>query len=113
MRGIGLIVALAGIATPALAADRTGYRAIATGDLVTAEKRIVAERRIFPARPELMLNLAAVYRQTGREADARALYASVLAQRSVAMDMPSGTVASSHDIATRALGRPTVQVATR
>ncbi|MES2422156.1 MAG: tetratricopeptide repeat protein [Pseudomonadota bacterium] len=112
------VLATLGAATPALAApsatvDRTGYTAIAAGDLATAEQRIVAERKIFPQRPELMLNLASVYHRTGRESEARALYAAVLARPEVAMDMPSGAVLSSHDIASRALGHQTQQIATR
>ncbi|MEG8043147.1 tetratricopeptide repeat protein [Sphingomonas faeni] len=112
------VLATLGAATPALAAasatvDRTGYTAIAAGDLSTAEQRILAERKIFPQRPELMLNLASVYHRTGRESEARALYAAVLARPAVAMDMPSGAVLSSHDIASRALGHQTQQIATR
>jgi Flp pilus assembly protein TadD len=112
------VLATLGAATPALAApsatvDRTGYTAIAAGDLSTAEQRIVAERKIFPQRPELMLNLASVYHRTGRESEARALYAAVLARPAVAMDLPSGAVLSSHDIASRALGQQTQQIATR
>ena len=50
---------------------------------------------------------------TGREADARALYKRVLERRDIAMDLPSGAVASSHDLARRALGVAPVQIATR
>ena len=95
------------LATPALAADRTGYQAIAAGDFATAAKQIEAERRIFPDRPELMLNLAAAYLRTGRTADARALYRGVLERPAVAMDMPNGAGLSSHDVATRGRSRLT------
>lgn len=112
------VLATLGAATPALAAqsngvDRTGYTAIVSGDLDMAERRLVAERRIFPERPELMLNLASVYHRTGRESAARALYAAVLDRPSVAMDLPSGAVVSSHDLATQALGRQSQLMATR
>ena len=112
------VLTILGTATPALAApsanqDRTGYTAIAAGDLSTAEQRIVAERKIFPQRPELMLNLASVYRRTGRDSEARALYSAVLERPAVAMDLPSGAVVSSHDLASRALARQTQQIATR
>ena len=112
------VLATLGAATPALAApsatvDRTGYRAIAAGDLAAAEQRIVAERRIFPQRPELMLNLASVYARTGRDSEARELYAAVLARPPVALDLPSGAVASSHDLANLALRRQAQQIATR
>jgi len=93
---------MAGAAT---AQDRTGYRAIAAGDLASAEQRIAAERRIFPERPELMLNLATVYGRTGRQADARALYAAVLDRPAVMMDMPNGAIRSSHELATVGITR--------
>lgn len=114
MRAFPLIVlGLSIVATPATAADRTGYSQIAAGNYGAAEQRIVAERRIFPDRPELMLNLAAVYRQTGRTAEAKALYAAVLDRPAVALDLPSGAVVSSHDLAQRALARVSPQIATR
>ncbi|USU04987.1 tetratricopeptide repeat protein [Sphingomonadaceae bacterium OTU29MARTA1] len=101
------------LTTPALAADRTGYQAIAAGDFTAAAKRIEAERRIFPDRPELMLNLAVAYARTGRTSDARALYSEVLQRPEVAMDMPNGAIVSSHDVATRGLSRMTTTLATR
>ncbi|MEG3164235.1 tetratricopeptide repeat protein [Sphingomonas sp. PB2P19] len=114
MRTVPLMaLAMAVAATPALAADRTGYTAIAAGNMTVAEQRIVAERRIFPDRPELMLNLAAVYRNTGRDSQARALYIAVLDRPAVALDTASGAVVSSHDLAQRALARFSTQMATR
>ena len=114
MRYFGLLaLALAGVAAPAVAGDQNGYQAIVSGDLATAERAIVAEQKLYPDRPELMLNLAAVYRRTGRTAEARTLYMRVLERRPIAMDLPSGAVASSHDLARRALGTNSVQIATR
>ncbi len=110
---VATMLAGACLTTPALAADRTGYQAIAAGDFAAAAKRIEAERRIFPERPELMLNLAVAYAQTGRIADARTLYSEVLQRPVVAMDMPNGAVVSSHDVATRGLSRLTTTLATR
>lgn len=86
-------------------AERTGFSAIAAGDFAGAERGIVAERRIFPGRPELMLNLAAVYNRTGREAQARALYVAVMQRPDVLMDMPNGATASSHALAQTGLRR--------
>ncbi|MDP1026750.1 tetratricopeptide repeat protein [Sphingomonas sp. KR1UV-12] len=105
MRSFLIPVILAGLASPAFAGDRTGYQAIATGDLRAAEATLNAERRIFPDRPELMLNLAAVYGRTGRVEAARALYTAVLERPDVSMLMPSGEAASSHALATRGLGQ--------
>lgn len=105
------LVALAAI--PAAAKDRVGYQAIAAGSLGQAERTIAAERAIFPDRPELMLNLAAVYARTGRDAQARALYGDVLARDAVAMDLADGTVQSSHELAQKGLARLTTVMATR
>lgn len=101
------------IATPAAAKDRVGYQAIAAGSLARAEQTITAERAIFPERPELMLNLAAVYARTGREAQARALYADVLDHEAVAMDLADGSVRTSHQLARIGMARLTTAMATR
>jgi len=99
----GIVVAGAGSAT--VASDRTGYSAIKHGDFSTAEKTLVAERRIFPARPELMLNLATVYRNTGRQQEARELYQAVLQRPDMLMDVTADRTASSHVLASAGLAR--------
>lgn len=91
------------LATPALAGDRTGYQAIAAGDYATAEKTLLNERRIFPNRPELMINLGTVYARTGRVSEAASLYRAALASEPVEMALPDGGVASSHVVAQRGL----------
>ncbi|MEG3088651.1 tetratricopeptide repeat protein [Sphingomonas sp. PB4P5] len=104
------------LATPfaANAQDRTAYQHIATGDFQRAERTLIAERRIFPQRPELMLNLAAVYQQTGRAEQARALYDMVLGRPEVMMDVSADRVAGSHAIARNGLRRlPGVQMSSR
>lgn len=97
------VTAVLAMAAPVHAKDRTGYKAIAAQDYAKAERRLAAERRVFPNKPELMLNLAAVYLKTGRAAEARALYAEVLDQPETMMDLPSGRSVSSHGIATTAV----------
>ncbi len=79
------------------------HLAIAAGDYDSAESQLIAEQRIFPARPEVMLNLAAVYAKTGRVSEARALYNRVLALKPVAMDVADGQVAASHIVARRGI----------
>lgn len=99
---------------PAVAQDRSTLQAMAVGDLAGAEERLLAERRVYPDRLEVILNLASVYRRTGRVAEARALYQVILERDAVAMDLTSGAVVSSHDIASAGLKRMTgAQVATR
>lgn len=110
---LGAMLATTFVASPSTAADRAGYRAIAAGDFATAARQIEAERRIFPQRPELMLNLAVAYARMGRSAEASTLYRQVLDRPVVAMDLPDGSVVSSHDIATRGLSRLSTEIATR
>ncbi|WP_375271749.1 tetratricopeptide repeat protein [Sphingomonas sp.] len=105
MRTCGMFVLAAMIASPALAADRTGYEAIAAGNLSKAERTLSAERAIFPRRPEVLLNLAAIYARTNRTAQARALYDDVLAAAPVALEVADGCTLSSHDVAQRGLSR--------
>jgi Flp pilus assembly protein TadD len=107
MRMVVLAVAATMIAGAgsAVAQERTGYQAIAAGDLATAEATIARERAIFPQRPELMLNLAAIYARTGRVAEARALYADVLQRDGVDLELGDGSAVSSHLIAKRGLAR--------
>jgi Flp pilus assembly protein TadD len=92
-------------AAPVMAADRTGFQAITAGDYSAAEQTLVAERRIFPRRPELMINLAAVYARTGRSSEAASLYRAALQADDVEMAMPNGAVASSRAVAQRGLDR--------
>lgn len=103
---IALVLA-AGLPAAAQAADRTASADILRGDYAQAERVLMAERRIFPARAELMLNLAAVYRQTGRTADAQALYARVMQRPDAMMDMPDERVVSSHVLAQAGLQQVT------
>lgn len=104
MRGTMILGVIASLVTvPAMAGERTGFASIRAGDLSNAERTLVAERRIYPNRPELMLNLAAVYQRTGRSMAAASLYRDVLAQPAVTMDMPSGAIRSSHQVADQAL----------
>jgi thioredoxin-like negative regulator of GroEL len=98
-------IALAGAGTAAAASDRTGFTAIRQGDFTAAERTLVAERRIYPSRPELMLNLAAVYRNTGRRDEARALYEAVLARPNTLMDVTAERTAWSHTLASAGLAR--------
>ena len=114
MRSVLMVTALGvAAAVPASASDRVAYQAIVAGDFVAAAARLEAERRIHPQRPELMLNLAAAYGRIGREADARTLYAEVLARPMAMMDLPSGAVVSSHDVASRGLTRLAPAIASR
>lgn len=94
------------LAGPAHAQDaRVASTHIFSGAYDKAEAKLSAALQANPDRPELLLNLAAVYSQTGRAAEARALYARVLAQEDVLMDLPNDRVVGSHAIARKGLGR--------
>ncbi|MBX3594661.1 tetratricopeptide repeat protein [Sphingomonas sp.] len=84
-------------------ADPYAHAEILKGDYQQAERRLVAEQRIFPSMPEVLLNLAAVYSNTGRPDQARALYNKVLALDPVDMTVAGGEIAPSHLVAHRGL----------
>jgi len=77
----------------------SGYDQIRSGRLDRAEKLLSQQIASHPDAPEVALNLAAVYVKTGRTNMAQTLYQRVLAMPEMAMDMPSGAVASSHAVA--------------
>ena len=99
------VAVMVAAAAPVQAKDRNGYHAIAARDFAAAERRLDAERRIFPNKPELLINLASVYRRTGRDADARSLYQAVLDREPVELSLPNGEGASSHALAHAGLRR--------
>ncbi|MBM3928480.1 MAG: tetratricopeptide repeat protein [Sphingomonadales bacterium] len=96
------------VATPALAQDgavRSAHNAILGGDYAKAEQLLIAERQIFPANAEVLVNLAAVYAATGRQMQAATLYRQVLDRAPVLLDRNDSSVVSSHQIAQAGLGR--------
>lgn len=106
---IGLIILAAAplvAAIPAQAQDSAvASTHIAQGDYSRAESKLLAELRIHPGRPELLLNLAAVYARTGRADEARSLYTKVLSKDDVLMDISTDQSAGSHALAQRGLRR--------
>lgn len=80
---------------------------ITQGAYGEAEAQLMRELRIYPERPELLLNLAAVYARTGRVDDARSLYTRVLSQDEVLMDLASQRTVGSHRVAQVGLDRLT------
>src|SRR5687768_13252403 len=87
-------------AFPAQAQDRAvASSQIVAGDFSAAESQLLSELRIHPGRPELMLNLAAVYAKTGRTMEARSLYTKVLGKDDVLMDLSVDRTAGSHALA--------------
>ena len=104
--GMGFLAAGIGIAmatTPALAGENNGFRQIMTGDLQSAERVIAHERAIWPHDADLLINLAAVYRQTARTLQARQLYEGILSRPDEELTLSSGMVVSAHAIAKQQL----------
>ncbi|MET3723315.1 tetratricopeptide repeat protein [Sphingomonas trueperi] len=92
-------VSLLTLASPVLAQDTNlAAREIMTGSYASAEQKLLNQMR-FDQRPELQLNLAAIYYATGRVDEARALYRDVLQKDDVLMTVTTDRVAGSHAIA--------------
>lgn len=90
------------VSVPALAEEQAlpvAHAAIMQGDYEGAERALQREARFNPDRPEIKLNLAAVMVQTGRYAQARALYDAVLAGPDAPMELSAGRIVSAHAIA--------------
>lgn len=85
--------------------DNLGVQAISVADYSTAETRLTEELRRDPGLPEALLNLAYVYRATGRDQAAAKLYKWVLSSPEVEL-MVGQTEVSSHELARRALAGP-------
>lgn len=83
--------------------DPVASAAIFDGNFSKAEAQLNSRLRLDPDQPELLLNLAAVYAQTGRTSQARALYLLVLQQRDFEMDLSADRVSTSHAIANKGL----------
>jgi len=100
---IKLVVAAAtsllALASPALAQDSTlAAREIMTGSYSKAEQKLLTQMRV-DQRPEVQLNLAAIYYATGRIEQARSLYEQVLQKDDVAMTVTTDRTTGSHSIA--------------
>ena len=108
VRRAGLVAAALAIGwTGAASAEenRYGYDKIAARDMRAAEQRLDQQRMAEPDEPSVLLNLAWVYKKTGRADAAKALYERVLAEPDVLMALGDGRPASSHMLAMKGLGR--------
>ena len=82
-----------------------GFAAIMDADWVKAERQLRASY-VAENNPARLLNLAHVYRKTGRETEARRLYEAVLEQRDRTVETADGAAASCHELAQKALAQP-------
>jgi hypothetical protein len=81
------------------------YEMIASGMDARAEATLLRQARLHPRAPEVMLNLAALRLRSGREEDAAGLYEQVLSLPEMDMDMPDGSIRSSHAVARVGIAR--------
>lgn len=96
-----LAVMLATTAGAAVAGERDlhGATAIRAGDFGTAETILKTEMSGRWTTPETLLNMAHVYRHTGRADSARALYERVLGEDNVLMNVGGTRPLWSYDVA--------------
>ena len=109
------LMAASFMAAPAFAAtDSYASAAIAQHDYTAAEAQLKDYLAKDRDDPPALLNLAYVYRQTGREAQAIAVYNTVLARVDTRVaKLDNGNIVMSHEIAEAALDRKTRMVASR
>ncbi len=75
------------------------------GEYDAAESALLTQLRANPDHPPLLINLAAVYGQTGRADEARALYTRVLDADEIWMELSNGRIVRSHALARAGLDR--------
>jgi Tfp pilus assembly protein PilF len=128
--GVTLCILAATLASGAAASERSaaapaereigyartalGYEALRRADYTAAEAQLEAQRRIAANDPARLLNLANVHWRTGRVASARALYEQVRDhRRHFAVELASGQVLDSREVARIALDRMGETIASR
>ena len=84
-------------------AGSLGYDAMMQRDWSKAEAKLAASRDELGDDPARLLNLAEVYRQTGRADEAEALYAAVLSAEDMKLVLADGRVVTAHGIASSRL----------
>lgn len=99
----GLILSTASMANAKQPVDNFSAAAITAADYATAETQLRARLARAPGLQQAMLNLAYVYRATGKTAEAEALYTRVLKRPNVQLETTRETPVWSHDVAQRAL----------
>lgn len=91
-----------------------GYDALRANDLRTAEVQIESAQGIAADDPARLINLGYIHMRTGRIQSAQRLFEAVRDHRTnVMLELANGEVASSRDVARRALARMTPSFATR
>lgn len=100
---VALMLSTATITYAKQPVDNFSATAIAAADYTTAETQLRARLTRAPGLQQAMLNLAYVYRATGKTAQAEALYVRVLKRPNIQLETTRETPVWSHDLAQRAL----------
>lgn len=109
MRAYKAIIVAAMLGVPAVSAvaqDRSyqyEHDAIESGRFGEAEAALRSQLALEPTKPELLINLAAIYARTNRLDDAQALYQRALNTEDVSLLLKPDVALNSHEIAHRGL----------
>lgn len=115
MRATKLIIVAAMLGVPAASAvaqnrsDPYAHNAIERGEFAEAETSLRAQLALEPAKPELLLNLAAIYARTNRLDQAEQLYSRVMTGEDVSLLLRPDHALGAHAIAERGLRKLDVQ----
>jgi Flp pilus assembly protein TadD len=111
MRMVSAFIVAAMLGAPAAsvaAQNRTdpyAHDAIEAGSFAEAEASLRAQLALEPAKPELLINLAAIYARTNRLDAAQTMYDRALASENVSLLLKPNVALDSHAIARRGLSR--------
>ncbi len=104
-----IVAAMLGVpAVSAVAQDRNdpyAHDAIENGRFAEAETSLRAQLALEPTKPELLINLAAIYARTNRMDAAQSLYNRALTAENVSLLLKPDVALNSHDIARRGLNK--------
>lgn len=80
-----------------------GFAEMIEGDWSEAEGQLIASEDELGADPARLLQLAEIYRQTGRAGEAETLYREVLGGEDKTLVLADGRIVSAHNIASMRL----------
>lgn len=108
-----LVAAPLSIAAAASPVDNYAQQKIVLSQYANAARALEAQTHADPFDESALLNLAYVYRRTGREAEAVRLYRRVLQLENAELNTTSGKPSWSHDVARAALAAPSTTITMR
>jgi Flp pilus assembly protein TadD len=109
MRALKVIIVAAMLGVPAVSAaaqdrpDPYSHNAIEAGQFAEAETSLRTQLALEPTKPELLINLAAIYARTNRLDAAQTMYDRALAAENVSLLLRPDFAQDSHVIAKRGM----------